>query len=151
MSGQNWGASLPVTTRPALPHNLAIRSFGALLCVAISVIHSIDQEGFPGSKDPAYVGILYYILEFAGIVTALLLIAGFARAGWLLSLGVSAGPLVGYVLSRGPGLPDYDEDVGNWAEPLGIVSLAVEAVLLVLAITMLNGLFPRDSARSPGH
>ena len=56
--------------------------------------------------------------------------------GWFLAIGVAAGPLVGYILSRGPGLPNYDDDKGNWTEPLGLISLVVEGVLLILAIAL---------------
>lgn len=113
-----------------------VRVIGVLLALAVVVVHVIDQGGLPGSKDPGYVGIGYYILEIAGVVAAALLLSRLARTGWFLAIGVAAGPLVGYVLSRGPGLPDYDDDRGNWTEPLGLLSLAVEAVLLILSVTM---------------
>ncbi len=71
------------------------------------------------------------------MVAAVLLLAGRVRAGWLLAAGVAAGPLLGYVLSRGPGLPHYRDDVGNWTEPLGLVSLAVEGALFLLAVPLL--------------
>ncbi|MGW3472233.1 hypothetical protein ACWDKQ_28050 [Saccharopolyspora sp. NPDC000995] len=131
-----YGASS--TASSALASGVAARAVGAVLCVAVAVIHVLDQGGFPGSKEPAYVGILYYILEAAGVLTALLLIAGWERVGWTLALGVAAGPFAGYTLSRGTGLPDYSDDMGNWAEPLGVLSLIVEAGLFVLAIVMLR-------------
>jgi hypothetical protein len=80
---------------------------------------------------------LYYLLEIACLVAAALLLDRFARLGWFLSLGVAAGPILGYVLSRGPGLPDYTDDIGNWAEPLGVISLVVEGIVLILAATSL--------------
>ena len=89
-------------------------------------IHIIDQGGLPGSKDPEYAQILYYILEVAGVVSAALLLTRYTRLGWVLSLGVAAAPMLGYVLSRGPGAPGYTDDIGNWAEPLGVLSLIVE-------------------------
>ncbi|MGH3796539.1 MAG: hypothetical protein ACRDSP_16810 [Pseudonocardiaceae bacterium] len=110
---------------------------GLVGCLAVTAIHVVDQGGLPGSKDPEYVQVLYYVLEVAGIVAAALLLTHYARVGWFLSLGVAAGPILGYVLSRGPGLPDYDDDIGNWAEPLGIISLVVEGILLILAATSL--------------
>jgi hypothetical protein len=106
------------------------------LCLAVVFIHVIDQGGFPGSKTPAYVGDGYYLLEAVGVVTAVLLAVGAARTGWFLAVGVAAGPFIGYLLSRGPGLPGYTEDVGNWTETLGLVSLVVEGVLFALAATL---------------
>jgi hypothetical protein len=114
----------------------------AVLCLAVSLIHVQDQGGFPGDKDPHYVAVGYYLLEAGAVLAAVLLVTGaraaFARPAWLLAAGVGLGPLLGYVLSRGPGLPDYADDKGNWAEPLGLLSLAVELVLVVLAVTALR-------------
>lgn len=120
----------------ARPTAWPARVIGVLLSLAVVVIHVIDQGGLPGTKDPGYVGVGYYVLEIAGILAAALLLSRLARFGWLLAIGVAAGPLVGYVLSRGPGLPDYDDDRGNWTEPLGLLSLVVEGVLLILAVAV---------------
>ncbi len=124
-----------VETVQASAIDAARRATAALLCLGVSVIHVLDQGGIPGSKDPSYVGAGYYVLEIVGVIAALLLIQSSSVLGWLLSLGVAAGPIVGYVLSRGPGLPDYSDDKGNWNEPLGVVSLIVEGFLLLLAVT----------------
>jgi MFS family permease len=120
----------------------------AVLCLAVSWIHIQDQGGFPGSKTPTYVGLGYYLLEAAGVVCAALLLHPRTRSAavsWLLAAGVAVGPLLGYLLSRGPGLPDYSDDKGNWTEPLGLVSLGVEGLLLLIAAAML--IAPR---RTPG-
>ncbi|MFN2477755.1 MAG: hypothetical protein ABR615_01065 [Pseudonocardiaceae bacterium] len=117
---------------------------GVLGCLAVAAIHVIDQGGVPGSKGPEYVQILYYALEVAAVLVAVLLLTKHARAGWLLSLGVAAGPIVCYVLSRGPGMPDYTDDIGNWAEPLGVVSLLVEGILLILAAALLVAMARRS-------
>ncbi|MET7802439.1 hypothetical protein [Streptomyces decoyicus] len=113
----------------------ATQIVGALLCLAVSAIHVVDQGGVPGSKTPTYIAALYWVLEIVGVVTAVLLFAGRVRLGWFLAMGVAAGPIAGYALSRGPGLPDFRSDVGNWTEPLGLVSLAVEGALLFLSAT----------------
>ena len=106
--------------------------------MAVAAIHIIDQGGLPGLKEPEYVRILYYLLEAAAVVAAALLLTRYAKSGWFLSLGVAAGPILGYVLSRGPGLPNYDDDIGNWTEPLGVISLVVEGILLIIAVTVLG-------------
>ena len=113
--------------------SLLLRVLSAIGCLAVAAIHVIDQGGLVGTKDPQYVQILYYALEAAGVAAAALILIRPARVGWFFTLGVAAGPILGYVLSRGPGLPNYTDDVGNWTEPLGIISLVVEGVLLILA------------------
>jgi hypothetical protein len=111
------------------------RLTAAALCLAVAVIHIKDQGGFPGDKQPTYVGIGYYLLELGAVVTAALLLSKASRKGWLLAITVALGPLVGYVLSRGPGLPLYRDDRGNWTETLGLISLVVEGVLLLLCVS----------------
>lgn len=64
---------------------------------------------------------------------------------WFVAIGVAAAPLTRHRLSRGPGLPDYTDDKGNWTEPIGLLSLAVEAALLVLSAA----LFVRNQRPQP--
>ena len=117
--------------------SLLLRVLSVVGCLAVAAIHVIDQGGIPGTKDPQYVQIMYYALEAAGVAAAALLLTRQARVEWLLALGVAAGPILGYVLSRGPGLPNYTDDVGNWTEPLGVISLVVEGILLILTVAAL--------------
>jgi len=98
---------------------------------------SLTKVACLARKARKYVQVMYYALEVAGVVVATLLLLNQARVGWFLSLGVAAGPILGYVLSRGPGLPDYTDDIGNWTEPLGVISLIVEGILLILAAASL--------------
>ena len=126
---------------PRLSRHAASRLTGAALAVAVALIHVKDQGGFPGDKTPHYVGVGYYLLEAAGLVTAFALIFARGRAvaaSWFLALGVAVMPAVGFVLSRGPGLPGYSDDKGNWTEPLALWSLVVEGALLLLAAASLH-------------
>ncbi|HEX8972915.1 hypothetical protein [Oryzihumus sp.] len=121
--------------------SLPLRLAGAALSLGVGWIHVTDQGGFPGSKTPTYVGIGYYVLELVAVLVAATLLFAPARrrvTGWFLATGVALGPLVGYVLSRGPGLPAYTDDRGNWTEPLGLISLAVEGLLLLLSLAVLR-------------
>jgi hypothetical protein len=116
----------------------ALLAFGALLCAFVVAIHVADQGGLTGMADPTYKGYLYYALEIGGALATLLLITRRAAiGGWVLALGVAVGPASGYILSRSIGLPGYSDDVGNWAEPLGVASLVVEGSLLICALVAL--------------
>ncbi len=109
---------------------------GAVLALAVSVIHVLDQGGLTALKDPAYLGYGYWVLELAGLVCAVLLLTR-SRSGWLLAVGIAAGPLLGIIVSRSVGLPDATDDIGNWTEPLGVLAMVVETALLLLAVAVL--------------
>jgi hypothetical protein len=115
--------------------------------VVVAAIHVIDQGGLIGDKSPEYVAIGYWVLEVVGLLIAAPLVLTRSRWTWFVAAGVAAGPFIGYVLSRGPGLPDYYDDKGNWTEPLGVFSLVVEAVLFALASVQ----FVRDTRRRTRH
>jgi hypothetical protein len=121
---------------------------GALLSLVVAAIHVVDQGGITATRDPYYICVAYHVLEIAAVVTAVLLLSGVVRLGWLLAAGVAAGPLLGYILSRGPGLPDYSDDIGNWTEPLGLVSLAVEGALLLLSVPLFVGSWRKRHGRA---
>jgi hypothetical protein len=117
-----------------------LRFVGAVLSFGVYWIHVEDQGGFPGEKD-GYMRVGYYALEVAGVLVSIALMSGAGRVlrvAWLLAGGVAAGPLVGYLLTRSTGLPGNTDDKGNWTEPLGLLSVAVEGVLLVVSIMMLR-------------
>ena len=127
-----------ITERPStvtIGGPIAARVVGALLALAVAYTHFSDQgAAFPGTKEPGYVGVGYYLIEAVAVLAAILLLTRSARTGWFLSLGVALGPIVGYALSRGPGLPNYVDDKGAWFnEAVAIEAFAAEVLLLVLA------------------
>ena len=87
-----------------------------------------------------------YVLLIAAtlVVSAALLYAPSARWFGAAAL-VALLPLAGYIMSRTTGLPGADDDIGNWADPLGLASLWVEGAV---ALTAGYALAPR-SVRAP--
>src|SRR5690348_15329274 len=68
------------------------------------------------------------------VVAAYGIARGNRRWGWALGLLVAGGALLGYVLSRTVGLPGgLTDDIGNWLDPLGVVSIVAEALFVALA------------------
>lgn len=142
---------IDTNTAPALHRSVPLLLSGALLCVVIATIHVIDQGGLAGLADPPYKGYLYYVLEIAGVLAALLLLTRRAAlTGWVIALGISVGPIVVYTASRSIGLPDYTEDVGNWTEPIGLAALSAEVLLLICTLVALStAVRRRRNDRSP--
>ena len=71
---------------------------------------------------------------------------GLDRWAWVAVLALAVVPIVGFVLSRTTGLPGSNDDVGDWANPLGLAALAVEAALLLLAV---RAVAPQPASRRP--
>jgi hypothetical protein len=136
---------------------VAVRIVGALLAVAVAVVHVADQGSLTALTSPTWIGWGYRLIEAGGVLTAVALLvapAVFLRLGWAAAALLAAGPFIGYLASRTIGVPGDPHDVGNWGYWLGTVSLVVEAALIVLSAGMLVAF--RQSAKSaqrrgPGH
>ena len=117
----------------------AAQGAGLVLILVTGAIHLIDAPSSFG--DAPYKGWLFVANGVAAIVAAV----GIARArrwGWILGLLVAGGAFVGYVISRTVGLPGLEPDV--WLEPIGVLSLLVEATFVVLFV-LTRREAPRDN------
>jgi hypothetical protein len=85
-----------------------------------------------------YLGLLFIV----AIVLALCLIAALTRMSdervWAATGALPALVLIGFVLSRTSGLPGFTEEIGNWSEPLGLLSLVFEGLLVCLSAMILS-------------
>jgi uncharacterized protein (DUF305 family) len=92
----------------------------------------------PHLDEAPYMGALFIALTIACFAIALLLLAvdapllyGFAA----LTCGLA---IVGYIATRVVAFPELADDVGNWAEPLGVVAIVSEAVVVGGSIAALR-------------
>ena len=128
---------MTATSRRTTTGHLVAPAAAAALCVAVAYIHVKDQGGLTVLKDPAYMGVGYWALEATALAVAAMLLTRIRPlATWFLAIGVAAGPLVGFILTRTTGLPNAMDDRGNWTETLGVESLIVEGALLVIATAL---------------
>jgi hephaestin len=91
-------------------------------------------------RQAPYIGALFVVLEIAGLVLAGLLIFRDSRWVYALTAVTGGSAIAAYVVSRSLGLPQIRDDVGNWAEPLGVVSLVAESVMAVGGVVVVAGL-----------
>jgi hypothetical protein len=104
---------------------------GISLIVVVGLIHLINSPG--DLEEGSYTGLLY-LANFVGALTAAIGIYRGRSWGWSLGALVSAGASVGYVISRTVGLPGLAVEE-EWLEPLGVLSLLVEALFVGLFLT----------------
>src|SRR5713101_5764816 len=110
------------------PTPTAVQGAGIALILVTGAIHFIDAPGSFG--DATYKGLLFLANGIAAVVAAFGIYRGERTWGWGLGVLVAGGALVAYVVSRTMGLPGIVPDI--WLEPLGILSLMVEAAFIVL-------------------
>ena len=110
------------------PTPTAVQGAGIALILVTGAIHFIDAPGSFG--DATYKGVLFLVNGIAAVVAACGIHRGERTWGWGLGVLVAGGALVAYVTSRTLGLPGLAPDV--WLEPLGILSLLVEAAFIGL-------------------
>ena len=111
--------------------------------VIVGLIHLINSpEDLEGGS---YTGLLY-LANFVGALTAAIGIYRGRSWGWSLGALVSVGAFVSYVISRTVGLPGLPVEE-EWLEPLGVLSLMVEALFVGLYLTV----FVRSTGGSGVH
>lgn len=89
-------------------------------------------------NEAPYIGVGFVLLAVAGFILGVLLLLSDTPAVWASTLAVGLLSLLGFFLSRTIGLPQIGDDVGNWSEPLGIVAIICEAIMLVTAAVQLG-------------
>src|SRR5581483_3763058 len=123
---------------------------GPLAAVALTMTAAhvpVTEDHF---HEAPYIGALLVVLEVAGIVVAgALFMRREERRVYALAGVTGALAIAAYVVSRSIGLPQIHDDVGNWAEPLGIVSLVAESVLVVGGVVGWRGWFRASAVQVP--
>ena len=88
----------------------------------------------PHLREAPYIGWSFVGLEVTLAFVAFGLIISDRTPVWWLAGTVPALAMVAYALSRTVGLPQLSDDVGDWAQPLGLVALTAEGLLVVLTL-----------------
>jgi hypothetical protein len=89
-------------------------------------------------REAPYIGVMFIVLTTACVLLAAALLIVDSVLVWS-TLGVTTMvAVVAYAVSRTIGLPLMADDVGNWLEPLGIVSVVTETAVSALALVALR-------------
>ena len=109
---------------------------------SVVAIHILDLPG--KFAETPYLAAFYVALIIASFVlTERLFVAG-TRRDFLAAAALSAAVIVGFTINRTVGMPGATGDIGNWLEPLGLLSIVVEAFVLWQSIAAVVGM-PRKA------
>ncbi|MBG6213204.1 hypothetical protein RCH23_000807 [Cryobacterium sp. CAN_C3] len=113
-------------------HLLTRRITVALSLAVVAAIHILDLPG-KFAETPylafSYVGL---IIASAVIIERVLVVG--SRIDFLAAAALSAAVMVGFIVNRTVGMPMATGDIGNWLEPLGLLSLVVEGFVIWQAL-----------------
>ena len=115
----------------------AVRAVAAIGLIAVGIIHALEIQG---QLD----GAVWLTAGFAALtiiapIGALWLLARPAPLAWASGGLICLSAALGYILTRSVGLPGDPQDIGNWLEPLGLVALITEWIVVILAVLALAG------------
>jgi len=95
---------------------------------AIAVIHMLD---LPGKwSETRYLGWGYIFIISSSLVLMERVIVRGSNSDFVTSGALALSIIVGFVINRTIGMPGAMDDIGNWLEPLGMVSLFAEGFVL---------------------
>ena len=118
----------PSTLTPTSGTSMIRRALVAAGLFGIAAVHLADLPG--KMQEVPYLGWAYIGLIATSLVMAELLVTRADRRLMAAAAGLSAAVLVGFVINRTIGMPNAMDDIGNWTEPLGMISLLIEAAVI---------------------
>jgi hypothetical protein len=104
---------------------------------AAAAIAHIPVTG-PHLQQAPYMGILFVVLTVALLGLAAAALIWDSAAVYLATILTCALAIVGYAATRTVAFPLLADDVGNWLDPLGIVSVLTETVALAAGAAALR-------------
>lgn len=92
----------------------------------------------PHLDEAPYMGVLFVILTGACAFLAIAAVVRDSQVIYALTVLTCGLALIGYAATRLVAFPMLADDVGNWVEPLGVVSVISEAIAVVAAAVALR-------------
>ncbi|HEY9469754.1 MAG TPA: hypothetical protein VIQ76_09080 [Propionibacteriaceae bacterium] len=92
----------------------------------------------PHLKEAPYMGVLFILLTIACIALAMAAMTCDAPVVYLAAATICGLTIIGYAATRLVPFPMLADDVGNWLEPLGVVSIVAETVVVASSIAALR-------------
>lgn len=77
-------------------------------------------------EETRYIAWMYIGAIAFGLFLVDRLVVKTSKRDYLASSFLSVSVLLGYVVNRSVGMPGAKEDIGNWFEPLGFLSIVIE-------------------------
>ena len=133
--------SRQASSRIAGASTLDVRRIAVGLALAVTAaIHVLDLPG--KVEEVPYLAVAYVFLIVASFVIMERIFRKGILIDYLAAIGLGLAILLAFVVNRTVGMPGATDDIGNWLEPLGLLSLVVEGFVVwqaAAAVALLRG------------
>jgi hypothetical protein len=102
----------------------------------VAVVAHIPMTG-PHLQEVPYMGVMFIVLTAALFFLAAAALIRDSAAVYLATILTCALAITGYAATRTVAFPSLADNIWNWLEPLGIVSILSEALALAAGIAAL--------------
>lgn len=117
--------------------NLSFRQVmnASAVLVGLSGIIAVHVMDLPGKiSEVPYLGLMYIgVIVLAGVLIQRMM-SGPTSRDYLASAALAGAVFLGFVINRTVGMPGATDDIGNWLEPLGLLSLVIEGWVVAIAL-----------------
>ena len=98
-------------------------------------------------REVPYVGWLFIGLIAACLLCSVAVTVHDSVIVWVTAATICLAAVSAYLVSRSVGMPGMPDDVGDWANPLGLISVVSETLVALLALAALT--VPRTPPNDP--
>jgi hypothetical protein len=109
----------------------------AVTAVVVAAAH-VPVIG-PHLHEAPYMGTLFILLTVGCLAIGIAALIRDSAGVYALAVLTCGLAVVGYAATRLTAFPMLADDVGNWLEPLGVVSVGSELIVIAMALTALRG------------
>ena len=121
----------PALATARVPADPALRAVTAVGLITAGIIHAVEIQGELGGAVWLTVG--FTLLAVVAPLAGLWLLVQPTVPAWVFAALVGLLAALAYMATRTVGLPGDQDDIGNWLEPLGLVALITEWLVVILA------------------
>ena len=107
-----------------------------VICAVISAVAHLPVVG-EHLREAPYMGEEFIVLTVACLLIATACVVCDSPAVYALAVLTCGLAILGYIATRLIAFPELTDDVGNWFEPLGVVSVLAECATVAIAAAAL--------------
>lgn len=115
----------------------SMQRIALLAAIAVAAVAHIPVIA-PHLEEAPYMGVLFIVFTAACMALGMVIAVTGRTWAYRASVAVCGTAVLAYAATRLVAFPQLADDVGNWFEPLGVVSVVSESLVVLLALLVVR-------------